>query len=283
MLNQLQDNGWSLIEEQTSKIKEKVETTGTTLKTWGLKSYMGIKTGYNDAFIINEQEKNKLVKKDTKNSYIICPLLKGKDIVQYSLKFNKRYLILAKNGIDIKHEYPSIFEHLAQFKGDLEKRWDKGKHWSNLRDCDYYGEFEKAKIIYPDIDERLSFTYDENNYFSDNTAYILGTDNKYILAILNSTLINFYYGFISSQLGSSAVRHFTIYIEQIPIKQIPDSEQKPFIELVDKILSLTKSDDYLENPEKQSRVKEYEKQIDQLVYKLYGLTPGEIAIVEGKK
>ena len=281
-LNQLRDGGWSLENEQILVIKEKIEKAGIPLKSWGLKSYMGIKTGFNEAFIIDERRENELVKMDPKNLRIVSPLLKGKDIGRYYLKFNSRYLILAKNGINVRREYPSIFKHLAEYKEQLDKRWDKGKHWSNLRDCVYYGEFEKAKIIYPDINERLSFSYDDNKYYSDNTAYILGTDNKYILAILNSSLINFYYGFISSQLGSRAVRHFTIYIEQIPITQVPDSEQKPFIEIVDKILAITNSSDYLTSSEKQARVRDYERQIDQLVYRLYGLTSEEIAIVEGR-
>lgn len=282
-LEQLHDNGWSLVNEQILKIKEKVEKVGTLLEDWGVRIYRGIVTGLIEAFIIDEQKKSELIRKDIKNSNIIRPLLKGKDIKRYLPKFNGRYLILAQNGIDIKQEYPSIFEHLAQFKEKLEKRWDKGKHWSNLRDCDYYEEFERVKIIYPDISDRLTFAYDENKYYADNTAYILGTDNKYILAVLNSSLVNFYYGFVSSQLGSKAIRHFTIYIERIPIKKISEDEQKPFINLVDKTLAITKDDDYLENPAKQIKVHEYEKQIDQMVYKLYSLTPKEIKIVEGEK
>ena len=69
-------------------------------------------------------------------------------------------------------------------------------------------------------------------------------------------------------------------LSEIPIKKIPKKEQKPFVELVDKILAITKDDDYLENPIKQAKVREYEKQIDQLVYNLYGLTEEEIKIVE---
>ncbi len=77
---------------------------------------------------------------------------------------------------------------------------------------------------------------------------------------------------------------YNFYIQQIPIPLViieKKGEQKPFIELVDKILVLTSSSDYLSNAEKQVRVKDYEKQIDQLIYRLYGLTPEEIVIVEG--
>ena len=70
------------------------------------------------------------------------------------------------------------------------------------------------------------------------------------------------------------------FLKQLPIKNISRGEQKPFIDLVDKILIITKTDDYLKNSTKQTKVREYEKQIDQLVYKPCGLTKGEIKIVE---
>jgi len=53
--------------------------------------------------------------------------------------------------------------------------------------------------------------------------------------------------------------------------------------LVDKILAIAQDSDYLENSTKQSKVKEYERQIDQMVYKLYGLTEEEIKIIEQEK
>ena len=69
-------------------------------------------------------------------------------------------------------------------------------------------------------------------------------------------------------------------LEKVPVIELNSKNQKPFVDLVDQILVITKSDDYLTNPEKQTKVKELEKQIDQLVYKLYGLTDDEIEIVE---
>jgi hypothetical protein len=81
--------------------------------------------------------------------------------------------------------------------------------------------------------------------------------------------------------GKDGIKWFGEYFDNIPIPIIPESKQKPFIEIVDKILSFTNTDDYLQNSDKQVQVKEYEKQIDQMVYKLYDLTEEEIKIVEG--
>lgn len=70
-------------------------------------------------------------------------------------------------------------------------------------------------------------------------------------------------------------------LSTIPIRRISIDKQKPFMNLVDKILSVTQSDDYQQNAAKQARVKEYETQIDRLVYELYGLKEDE-SIIEGK-
>lgn len=70
------------------------------------------------------------------------------------------------------------------------------------------------------------------------------------------------------------------FAKRNPLADIPAKEQRPLIDLVDKILAITEDDDYLENPAKQAKVRAYEKQIDHLVYKLYGPTAEEIEIVE---
>ena len=125
-----------------------------------------------------------------------------------------------------------------------------------------------------------SFSWDNNKMFVNQTCYIISNANRYVLSLLNSKLINDYFRLISQTLGTGAYRWIKQYVEQIPIPKISSTEQKPFIELVDHILAITKDKDYLENPERQAQVKEYEKQIDQMVYKLYSLTDDEIETVE---
>ena len=103
---------------------------------------------------------------------------------------------------------------------------------------------------------------------------------KYILAVLNSKFGNYLYKLLISETGKVFAQVKLTFLRKIPIKKVSYVEQKSFIELVNKILSLTQSESYLEDSKKQTKVKEYERQIDQLVYKLYDLTPEEIKIVE---
>ena len=72
-------------------------------------------------------------------------------------------------------------------------------------------------------------------------------------------------------------------LEKVPIPKIGTKKEKPFISLVDKILTITKASDYLDNSSKQAKVKEYEKQIDQMVYKIYSLTEEEKKIIENNQ
>jgi len=133
-------------------------------------------------------------------------------------------------------------------------------------------------IIMATIDSTPYLTFDTvmNTIINDKRF-----DMRYILAIINSTFASwFYYWFVYNR----AIRtmHFDkYYLGKLPIKVLEKNKQIKLAEVVDEILTITKDDDYLQNPQKQAKVKALERQIDQMVYELYGLTKEEIKIVEG--
>jgi adenine-specific DNA-methyltransferase len=120
-------------------------------------------------------------------------------------------------------------------------------------------------------------------YSSRDVFFIKSKENifdlKFLLGLLNSKLY-FLWLYHKGKRKGEMLELYQTPLSEIPIKEILLSEQKPFIGVLDQILSLTNSPDYLDSREKQARVKTLEKEIDQLVYKLYALTPEEIAIVE---
>ncbi|TBX64783.1 type II restriction endonuclease, partial [Flavobacterium silvisoli] len=128
------------------------------MKEWDVNIYRGILTGYNEAFIINQETRDKLIAASSKNDEIIRPILRGRDIKKYDIHFSNLYLINAHNGvkekgtkrIDVVNDYPVIYEHLKHFQSKLESRSDKGDHWSNLRNCAYIDIFTGPKLIYPE-------------------------------------------------------------------------------------------------------------------------------------
>jgi len=115
--------------------------------------------------------------------------------------------------------------------------------------------------------------YDAGKYFATNTVYFLTTGNRYLLSILNSKTVNFYYKLKASGLGDHANRAFKFIYINIPIPSIVPSEQKPFITLTHRIIELKESS---------HKTNELEAQIDQMVYNLYNLTPDEIKFIEEK-
>ncbi len=151
--------------------------------------------------------------------------------------------------------------------------------------------FEKKKIVIKGTAKKITAAFDDIGYANVSLyAVIFNSDhnnkdkNYYHLALLNSKLINFWYckKFASANSAGNYISFNGVYLKQIPIKKLSLGKQKPFTKIVDKILAITKSRDYLKNSVKQAEVQGYEKQIDQFVYKLYDLTPDEVKIVEEK-
>src|SRR6056297_353100 len=232
---------WTFSNLDGIKIYEKVKDKGINLEHWDLDIYFGIKTGLNKAFIISQNKKDEIISKNPNAKKIIRPLITGQDISRYRYSFNNQWLILIENGWTdknrgntepykfVKNKYPFVIKHLKNIGDKIErgevyskgrglyKRDDQGDYWWELRPCNYYDDFEKPKIIYKDISERLAFAYDDGNIYFNNTVYFLNVGNFYLLSVLNSKLINFYYKNISSNLGLNASRGFTIFIKKIPI------------------------------------------------------------------
>ena len=132
------------------------------------------------------------------------------------------------------------------------------------------------------INERIRLKMmiiDRDIFCANSVNYLIFKDKifelKYYLALLNSSLLNYIFKLSSTNSNVNGYE-----VDNLPIITKNYNNEKPFIDLVDKIFVFTQDDDFQKNVNKQTKVREYEKQIDQLVYKLYSLTPEEIDIVE---
>ncbi|EJC1258505.1 Eco57I restriction-modification methylase domain-containing protein [Campylobacter jejuni] len=292
----LSKENFTFSDESTNSLKAKIERIGTPLKEWqGLNINYGIKTGYNEAFIISTEKRNEILEncKDEaekeRTAKLIRKMLRGRDIKRYSYEWAGLWVINTHNGykskngekieaINIEH-YPSLKKHFDEFYPQLEKRADKGLTPYNLRNCAYIEEFEKEKIVWAEMTKEACFVYDNSNFFTNQTCYFFThCDYKYLLAILNSRLIVYYMQYISSHLGQGAFRWIRQYIEKLPIPKINSKNEKladELINLVDEILKAKEQD-------KNANTQELENKINSIVYKLYNLTEEEIKIIEGK-
>jgi very-short-patch-repair endonuclease len=145
--------------------------------------------------------------------------------------------------IDVEKDYPAIYEHLLKYKDQLEKRTDKGDHWTNLRDCAYYGDFSKEKIVWAETSDKMKFTHIPQHTILDKTCFMINSDFinlKILLPILCSKLIKFYASQIVSVMGKNTMSLAKQHIEKLPIPIIPQDAQKPFEEKAEAMLKLNK-------------------------------------------
>ena len=158
--------------------------------------------------------------------------------------------------------------------------YDDSQIKSGFKNVNYFDE----KIFIRQTGDSLVCSFDNKGLLALNNVHIgnalQGTSLKYIVAILNSHLMNFYYQTVSLEKGRAMAQIDIETVEGLPVKSVGLDRQKPLIDLVDKILAITKTADYSQDLAKQAQVKEYEKQIDQFVYKLYNLTLSETKVIE---
>ena len=237
-----------------------------------------------DGLKLNESERN-----------LIKPFYKNSDIFRYrtnSEEHKKNLLYLTRN-LDID-DFPHIQNHLLKFekiirarskdRGEMQAALKLGKWWvifAARKDVDFDGK----KIVCPQRSPTNTFGYNEEPWYGSADVYFITnkdtneTDLKYILALLNSKLYYIWLYFKGKRKGELLELFYTPLTE-VPIKKTSIDNQKQFVILVDKILDITKEDNYPNNPDKQNETKKLESEIDQLVYNLYGLTEEEIKAVE---
>ena len=273
----LSADGWTLTRPEALRLLEKLRANGTPLGDYvGGAIYYGIKTGYNEAFVIDRATRDRLIAEDARSAEIIKPFLRGRDIKRWRVDFAEQYLIFTRRGIDIE-QYPAIKRHLLQYKDRLMPGAAGGRKagsykWYEIQDnIAYYAEFEKPKIVYPDIAKTFQFALDSVGSYIGNTAYMILTDDLFLLGILNSSLSHFYFVNLSANLGSQATRSFNIYMQRVPVPNAPQA-------LRERIGALAKQLSALRG--QGAAAAALEDELNALVYQAYGLEPSEIALIE---
>jgi hypothetical protein len=281
-LSALREEGWTLERPEILALMEKLRRAGKPLGEYvNGRFYRGILTGLNEAFVIDEPTKEKLIAEDPASAELIKPWLRGRDIKKWKAEWAGLYVIFTRRGVNIEN-YPAIKTYLSQFRKNLEPkktasqkqgRKSGGYKWFEIQDnIAYYEEFEKPKIMYAEISTEGKFMFETEGYYSDTTTYIMASDSKYLLGVLNSKLFTYMFSKTSSEISGGFFRWKRQYMELLPIFPATDVQQTTIIERVQKIITTPDSPD----------VSNLQVEIDKMVYELYGLTPEEIKIVEGK-
>ena len=302
-LADLDPGGWSLARREEQELLRKLRKVGVPLGEYVKgKIFRGVLTGLNKAFVIDAATRERIITEDPKSAELIKPFLAGRDIKRYAPLKTDKYLIFTRRGVNI-NDYPGLKAHLSRSKAELmpkPKGWKgpwKGRkpgpyQWHEIQDTvAYHQEFEKPKIVLPDISLRGNFSLDEGmvNYYA-NTAYIISSPEKYLLGLLNSRLITFFYKSVSSAYRGGYLRFIFQYLVELPIlvvdfvKPVDVGRYEKLVSLVGRMLDLHKraatSTTGHDKTLIQRQIATTDHEIDRLVYELYGLTEEEIAIVE---
>jgi len=234
---------WGVLSEFQYGIKTHIENLGSIIKGLDIDINYGIKTGFNDAFIIDTATRNEIIEAAPNSEEIIKPVFRGRDVQHYKAEWPETWLINTHNGLRGKLEpvqiknYPAVKNYLDQWYDALAKRQDKGVTPYNLRNCAYLGDFEKEKIAWLELTNKGRFCISEPGEFSLNTTYMMSGDNlRFICAYLNSSLVTWYFDKICATSGVGTNRWIKQYVEQIPVPQLDEDRIASFENIVNYIL-----------------------------------------------
>ena len=227
--NFAENDSWIILSAIEQSIKRKIEAVGTPLKDWDIRINYGIKTGFNEAFVITTDKRNEILAncqtedERTRTAELIRPILRGRDIKRYSYDWANLWLINTHNGIKGKipriqiENYPAIKAHLDQYWEKISTRADKGDTPYNLRNCAYMEDFSKPKIVWGEISDKSKFAFDFlGEYIPEATTFYLnGEYIEYLLTALNSSVSEWLFSKTGTTTGVGTIRWKKYTIEQL--------------------------------------------------------------------
>ncbi|NTU50731.1 MAG: hypothetical protein HGA87_07670, partial [Desulfobulbaceae bacterium] len=281
-LNELTGESWVISDNASNKIRKRIEAAGIPLKDWNIVMNYGIKTGFNEAFIIDGKKREKLIASNPNSAQIIKPVLRGRDIKRFRVDFADLWVIVVKFGSykTLPDKYPAIYKHLLNYEYQLKDRGQcryssSGKistgdypgqhHWleldNNPKD-EYLFEFEKEKIVWGNLALSNQFALAEAGLYINAPSPLIGGGDRYLLAVLNSSVADYYIRSLGVTRSGGYFEYKPMFVEKLPVPQIDEEARKPFEILADYVLLATAK-------EKKIQRAFFEQLIDGLVYELY--------------
>lgn len=282
-------DSWVILSPIEQSIKRKIEAVGTPLKDWDIQINYGIKTGFNDAFIISTEKRNEILancrdaEERKRTEELIRPILRGRDIKRYGYDWANLYLIATfpsrHYNID---RYPAVKQYLLSF--GIERLEQTGKthivdgekvkarkktnnKWFETQDSiSYWEDFFKPKIIYPNMTKYMPFVFDNKLYLTNQKCFIItGKRVAYLTAFFNSSLFKYCFRDSFPELQGGTRELSKIFFDKIPVYEVSDAQNLQFQEAVEDI-----QNEY---------TKQKAQRIDSMLFDLYALTADERKVI----
>ena len=270
-------------------IKRKIEAIGTPLKDWDINIYRGVLTGYNDAFIISTEKRDRILancqteEERQRTAELIRPILRGRDIKRYGYEWAGLYLIATfpSRHYDIEM-FPAVKAHLLSFgikrleqtgkthivnEEKVKARKKTNNKWFETQDSiSYWEDFNKPKIVYPNMTKYMPFVYDDNAYCTNQKCFIItGQAIAYLTAFFNSSLFKFCFRDSFPELQGGTREMSKIFFDKIPVMQVTDEMNARFRSAVNDI----------QNVYSKSKA----MAIDSMIFDLYNLSEKERQVI----
>lgn len=217
---------WELEGDALRALRAKITANKPTLKeVYGSPLY-GIKTGLNEAFVIDTPTKERLCAEDPRSAELLKPFLEGRDLKRWRAEPRGLWIIyIPKNRLKID-DYPAVRDWLSPFRSQLEKRATK-QEWFELQQAQeaFVPAMEARKIGYIDMAMRPSFSLQVQGEYYANTAYFIPSHDAFLLAVLNSPVGWFVWGGFAAIARGGVRRLFTQHVEKTPIPLVSDSQK----------------------------------------------------------
>ncbi|WP_119071974.1 Eco57I restriction-modification methylase domain-containing protein [Aggregatilinea lenta] len=283
---------WSLEMPEVERLMAKIQEAGVPLREYiGAEPYYGIKTGFNEAFLIDTATRNSLVEEDSACENIIKPYLRGQDIKRWTPEWAGLWMILLKSSENFHWPWseagkeaeqvfastcPSLYQRLKPLEKKLRNRSDQGRYWWELRSCAYYSVFEQPKIMYQVIQYYAQYSCDMNGYLSNDKTFFLPNVDLYLLAVLNSPLMWWHNWRYLGHMKDEALNPAGAKMVDLPIAVPSDTLRNQVEPAVKQLINLSTE---LQTPEVEGERRHLEKQLSELVNQAYGLTPQELELL----
>lgn len=246
---------WSLEPPAIEALMDKIREAGPSLIDYaGTKPYRGVLTGFNKAFLIDTETKNRLIDEDSRSEAIIKKFLRGQDIARWAPEWDGQWMIFARRGIDID-AYPAVKRHLEAYRKELEPRpadWQGGRwpgrkagryKWFEIQDAvDYHELFEGPKIIYQVIQHLSAFALDDEDFFLNDKGFFLPTDDAWLLAALNSPLMWWHNWRHLPHMLNESLTTLGVKMEALPIAEPSEAHRELAEKSVPRLVELAKDD-----------------------------------------
>jgi methylase of polypeptide subunit release factors len=254
-VSQLSDAGWQLEPKEVFHLLKKIGEAGMPLQEMSrVEPLRGLLTGLNEAFIFNSEIKDQLIAKDPSCRQLLRPNLRGQDFSRWSPSWADVWLLALKSSENhqwcwsdsgdkaeevFSKTYPSVYAHLFQFRDALIKRQDQGRYWWELRSCAYWDSFEKPKIMFPEITWRPEWCLDATGILCNNTAYIVPTDDLWVLAVANAPVTWWFAWRCAVHGKDEALRFIKAFVKDLPIPQPTQEQRNQADENVRRLIEIT--------------------------------------------